>query len=832
MLHRRFIGRVLAQSRRQAAILVLCTALSLVSIISLEGFAGGVRRSMTEDARRLQAADVIVRANAPFSPALTAAVGDLTRAGRIAAVRVHEFYSMVRPAGGEATLLSRIKVVGAGYPFYGRVELASGRPLAAVLRAGAVVVEPAVLERLGIRPGQGLHLGDTELTVADVIVEEPDRPVDFFSLGPRVMAAAADLAAMNLVQHGSRVRYRYLIKVFAETDLPAVEAALGRVAAAGQETVETASGADSRIKRFFDNLLFFLGLVAVFTLLLAGFGIQSALAALLKDQEHTIAVLRALGATGRFVTVHFLAAVLLLGLAGTVLGILGGLVLQVLLPLLFQGLIPAGAQAVLEPRALFEGGLLGVAVVFLFAFLPLSRLGEVRPAAVLQAVKASGRRGPAYVAAGSLVVLFFAAMVLWQIRDLRVGLYFVAGIMALVGSILALALLALGGLRRLPARRLALRQAVKGLFRPRNATGAIIVTLAAALTVIFATLLIERNLNATFVQSFPADAPNLFFLDIQPDQQAAVAAELGPGAEFYPIVRARIEAINDTPIDREEERRRRSDNLARTFNLTYRTHLLDDEVLTVGRSLFHDDWPAGRVQVSVLERVREIHPFQVGDRIRFNIQGVPLDAVVASVRGRTRDALKPFFYFVFQPEVLAPAPRTLFAAMRAPAKDIARLQNRVVRQHSNVSVIDAAAAARVFGRILRKLGAIVRFFAAFAILAGLLIIVSSVMATRAARIREAVYFKILGARQAFVNRVFALENTLIGLISGLLAAAAAQAAAYAVCTRVLDIGYRVYPLATLGLVAGTTVLVVAVGMAASRGILNEKPEHFLRRQDP
>jgi putative ABC transport system permease protein len=226
-----------------------------------------------------------------------------------------------------------------------------------------------------------------------------------------------------------------------------------------------------------------------------------------------------------------------------------------------------------------------------------------------------------------------------------------------------------------------------------------------------------------------------------------------------------------------------------------------------------------------------MHAFQVGDRIRFNIQGVPLEAVVSSVRDRTRDSLKPFFYFVFQPEVLAAAPQTRFAALRVPAADIGRLQSRIVAAHPNVSVIDATAAARDLGRILRRLGTIVRFFAAFSVLAGLLIVVSSVMATRAARIREAVYFKILGARQAFVNRVFALENLLIGLISGILAAAAAQAGAGAICTRILDIGYRAYPAATLGLLAAAPILVMAVGMAASRGILRRKPEDFLRRQD-
>ena len=831
MLHRRFIGRVLWQSRRQAAIFMLCTALSLVSLVALSGFAESVRRTMIEDARRLQAADVIVRAGSPFSEGLTAAVDRLTAAGRIAAVRVYEFYSVVRALKTDDTLLCQIKVVGAGYPFYGEVQLASGRPISAVLKNGVILAEPALLERLGVRVGDSLHVGDRVLAIADAIVAEPDRPVNFFSLGPRVMAADTDLAAMNLVQHGSRVGYRVLIRVVSAADTPAVVVDLQRAARAGQETVQTARDADSRVKRFFDNLLFFLGLVAIFTLLLAGFGIQSALAALLKDQERTVAIMRAIGATNRFVSVHFLGAVTLIGLAGTALGTAGGLMLQQILPVLFSDLIPAGTALAVMPATLMQGAVLGVGVVTLFAFLPLYRLRDVRPAATLQAAAQRYRRGPAYLAAGGAVTLFFVAMILWQIEDVRTGLYFVAGTGALVGVIMLLTRLTLAAVRRMPTRSLALRQALKGLFRPRNATGAIITTLAAALTVIFATFLIERNLDATFVASFPEDAPNLFFLDIQSSQKEQVAAALGPQAEFYPIVRARIQTINDAAIDRDAERQRRRDNLARTFNLTYRTHLLDDEVLTEGRTLFRDDWPADVVQVSVLERVRRMHRFEVGDRIGFNIQGVPLEATVASIRDRTRDSLKPFFYFVFKPQTLAAAPQTHFAALRVPPAVTHRLQNRIVNRFPNLSAIDASATAQVFGRILRKLSAIVRFFTAFSIFAGLLIIVSSVMATRQARIREAVYFKVLGARQRFVTRVFALENILIGLISAALALAAAQAAAYGVCTRVLAIGYHPYPLAGLVMLAGTVVLVVAVGMAASRGILQAKPDYFLRRQD-
>jgi len=786
---------------------------------------------MMQDARRLHAGDVLVRANMPFSDGLQREISRLVEETAIEAARIHEFYSLVRAPRTGDTLLSQVKVVPPSYPFYGEVVLGSGQPLVRALRSGQAVVEPAVLERLDLRVGDALQVGRARLTIADTLLNEPDRPVDFFSLGPRVMVAAADLEALDLVQHGSRVWHSYRLRLPAPEMETSVVQRLRQAALAGQEIVEPARSAESRMTRFFDNLLFFLGLVGIFTLLLAGFGIQSALAALLKDQAPTIAIMRAVGATHRFIAIHYLGAVLLMAVVGTTGGLAGGMLLQWMLPALFAGLIPRGLGAAPTLPALLEGAALGMGVVGLFAFLPLYRLREVRPAATLRISETATRRGPAYLAALAAVGIFFAAMILWQIEDQRTGAWFVAGTGLLIGWLALCTRLILAGLRRLTTRRLILRQAVKGLFRPRNATAATIVTLAAALTLILAIVLVERNLDATFVQSYPDDAPNLFLLDIQPSQRAAIAAMLGPRAEFYPVVRARIASINGTPVDREEERRRRSDNLARTFNLTYRGDLLPDEVLTAGSALFRTDWPDEVVQVSMLERVRRLHPFQIGDRIVFRIQGVPLEAVVSSIRERTRDSLSPFFYFIFQEKDLAVAPQTLFAALRVPPEDIHRMQNRVAARFANISAIDATATARIFGRILRRLSAIVRFFTAFAVAAGLLIIVSAVLATRAARVRETVYFKILGAPRRFVARVFALENLIIGLLSGLLALIAAQAAAWLVCRRVLSIAYHPYPGIGLALLAATIVLVAAVGMAAARGILNERPESFLRRQD-
>ena len=73
--------------------------------------------------------------------------------GRAELAQVYEFYAMMQPLSPphDASLLTHLKVVEAGYPFYGRVELESGRELHEVLTPGHVVVEPRVLERLGLR---------------------------------------------------------------------------------------------------------------------------------------------------------------------------------------------------------------------------------------------------------------------------------------------------------------------------------------------------------------------------------------------------------------------------------------------------------------------------------------------------------------------------------------------------------------------------------------------------------------------------------------------------------------------------------------------------------
>ena len=807
---------------------MLCVALSIVTLISLNGFSASVNTSMLNDAKTLLAADIVIHSHNDLSPGVLNTVRQMEADNEIVGTRIWEFYSVVRSQQGSGSLLAKLKLVQPGYPFYGQVVLKSGRRFDTVLKPGGIIVAQSLLDRLNLGLGDLLHIGSTTLTIKDVVVQEPDQPVNLFTLGPRIFISADDLAALDLVKKGSRVEYDYLIKVLAEDNLPAIADRLKSVADPDQERVDTYRTARSRIKRFFDNLFFFLSLISIFTLLLAGIGIQSALSAFLKEKETTIAVMKTVGAKSAFVTRQFIFVLSLLGLTGTILGLLAGLVLQNALDFLFKGLLPENVTLIISWAEVLEGLCLGVLVVGLFSFIPLHRLKDIKPVIIFRKERLGSQAGPAIYLSILLIFAFFLLLVFWQVKDLKTALYFVAGILALIVTAALLAGAVLFLLKRINVRSLLIRQAVKGLFRPKNATRPIITTLTASLAVIFAIYLIEQNLDANFIQSYPEDAPNVFFLDIQPDQKDAFSKTLAIPTKYYPIIRARILSVNGEKINRQQERRRRGDNLGRTFNLTYRSYLLEDEAIIKGSRLHRTDW--GDFQVSVMDTVAEIRSMNIGDYITFKIQGVPLKARISSIRSRTRESIRPFFYFVFPENTLRDAPQTIFTAVRVAKPKISGLQTKIAEKFPNVSVIDTTELLTVFTAVVKKLSLIIRFFAAFSMVAGLLIILSSILATRYTRIQEAVYYKILGARSNFVVKVFTLENLVLGLVSAALALVLSQLGSWVICSTVLNLSYKPFLLESILLVLTTIVIVVTVGLLPSIAILRKKPVVFLREQ--
>ena len=833
----RFLRAEIRYSGKQSIIFILCVALSIMTLTALNSFKRDVHSNLLGESRNLHGGDIIISSSGPFREAQLAEITQLAGRENIPLLKTNEFYSVIRPEEQTSPLLVQIKSVEPGYPFYGTVRLASGKELDDVLGPGKIVVAAEVLTRLGVHPGERLKVGSSTLEIADVVEYESARPVSFLSLGPRVFVSSEDLGVLNLLSQGSRAQYRILLKI---DDRDAVESIRARIEEGVMEEdgvrVETASSAPSRIKRFFDNLLFFLSFISIFTLLLSGIGIQSTLSGIIRQKTRSIGVIKALGGTSRFLMVNYLSLALVLGIAGSFAGLVAAMLVKLYFPVLFHGLVPVGTGTALASVDIAEGLLLGVCVVCIFTFLPLYRLGNVKPAAIFRVensvtVRDRTHRRVGYAVIGGGVVFFFL-LVLNQLRDFKTGLFFMLGILVLALFVGGCSVAVLKVLKKSRISDLSLRQAVKSLFRPGNNTKAIMGTLAAAFSILLAIYLVKLNLFSSYIESYPEKAPNLFCIDIQSDQVGMFRSVVGSEAPLYPLVRARLLSINSEPIDREKERLRKSDNLGRHFNLTYRNELLDDEIVTDGSGLFTGIvLPENVVEVSVLDTIAEIGEMEIGDRLTFNIQGITLDAQITSIRSRIKSKLYPFFYFVFKPGVLEDAPKTFFSAIHRPRGEIPGLIADIVEKMPNISTINVSDMAMQLGRLFGRLSMIISFFASFSIAAGLLIMVSTVLATKPDRIREISYFKVLGADRGFILKTAAYEAGILSLVSGIISAGTGCLVSFIVCRQVFDLPFA-FHLPEVAAAVGAAILAVwMITMASVLGVVGQKPILFLRQQD-
>src|ERR1019366_6435211 len=117
---------------------------------------------------------------------------------------------------------------------------------------------------------------------------------------------------------------------------------------------------------------------------------------------------------------------------------------------------------------------------------------------------------------------------------------------------------------------------------------------------------------------------------------------------------------------------------------------------------------------------------------------------------------------------------------------------------------------------------------AFTIVAGAIILASSVAGTRFGRVREVVILKTLGATRRRVAGIFSMEFLVLGAAAGLLGSALATGFTALVVKRLLKADFHFDRAADLFSIALTALVAVAAGWLASYRILGQKPLEGLR----
>ncbi len=807
----------------ELGLLLVALIIAVTSLTSVGFFTDRVARALKLEANQLLGGDIVLVADHALKPEWRA---EATRRG-LRSVESASFTSMATV--GEGAQLAGVKVVEDGHPLRGAIRIAPGlnqpdAPAPGIPARGELWLDERLASALGAKVGDVVGLGASRLRMAAVLSFESDRGANFFSLLPRLIINAADLPATQLIQPGSRAFYRLHVAGDPAEVARFETWAKGRLQRG--ESLETVDNARPEVRTVLDRAERFLRFAAMLAVVLAAVAVGLATRRFVERHLDGCAVMRCLGARQAQLMGLFIGEFVLLGLAAGVVGCALGFGVQFVLAGLLGGLVGVPLPA---PGGWPVAHGMAVALLLLlgFALPPLIRLGRVSTLRVLRREwnGVAAREGLAW-ALGALVL---AGLLVAIARDWLLGAWVVGGFalaFAVYGLVAWLVLGLLGHLRAVAGS--GWRYGLAALRRRPVASLVQVLALGMGLTALLLLTLVRSDLLDNWRQSTPADAPNRFVINIQPDQLEPLrrffADDGRPAPLLQPMIRGRLVQVNNRPVgpdDYADDRARRL--VDRDFNLSFDTRLPDGNSVVAGRWHGADTAP----QFSVEQGLAQTLGLALGDVLTFEIAGVRSEARITSLRKLDWDSMRVNFFVIAAPGMLDSQPASYITSFYLPAAQM-EFANRLVAAFPNLTVIDVAAViGQIQGMVGQLIGA-VQFVFGFAVVAGVVVLLGALQATHDEREKELAILRTLGARNRQLRGALLAEFAALGLVAGALAGVGATGIGWALGHFVFKLPYAPSLLPVLaGSVAGCLVVMLA-GWLGTRHLLSRPPLESLR----
>ena len=832
-------------SWRRIGLYMSSITLGVAALVAINSFRASMVASVDTESRALLGADLRLSSSRPFTPPIQTMIDSAAARGHELST-VTNLVSMASAPASQLVRMVQLRAITGRYPFYGSVDTKPAGVWQRIGQGHYAVVDPALMLQLKARVGDTLVLGNAKFTIAGTIDKMPSDFTFRSALGPRVVIGGQYLDETGLVRFGSLSQRQAFLTFSDEKALDKFVNARRTIFRANLIDYDTAREQSQNLAQALSALTRFLGLVGLAALLLGGVGVASAVNVFIREKRAIIATLRCLGATQAQVFIAYLVQASGLGLLGALLGVLLGLIVEGLLPTLLKGVLPVAVHFRVDWVAIGAGLIVGVWVATLFALIPLLAIRGIAPLQALRREYEPARRRFDIARAAAIVALIgsIVAISLWQADRWRVGMAFSGG---LAGTLLLLWLSAWSVTRLtrklFPRRaRFVIRQGVGSLFRPRNQTVSVVLALGFGVFIISTVYLVQQNLLGWLHLENSPTAPNIVAFDIQRDQLDAVqevarGRSLAPPA-FTPIVPARISALNGRTVaqimaDTARGRRVQPWALRREYRHTYRDTMVATETLVSGA--WFGSAPAAKkspVEISMEEDLANSLHLKLGDRVTWDVQGVPIESRLTSIRRVDWARFATNFFVVFPTGVLEQAPQQFVALMRVnDPQQRARLQNELVGKHANITVIDVAQVQAAFEDILHKVTLAIRFMAVFSTLAGLIVLIGAVATSRFQRMRESVLLKTIGATRNQILAILVTEYAALGTLAGLTGLLLSTVASWALTRFLFELKFTL-PSAALSLTwLAVAALAVVVGLANSVDVLRKPPLAVLREAD-
>jgi putative ABC transport system permease protein len=816
-------------SSGEIRVLLFALILAVTATTAVSFFTDRLHRSMQTQGNVLLGADLVVNAD----HVIPAAYREEAQRLQYHTSQALEFSSMV--VKGERNELAEIKAVESGFPLRGQLTISeaqsdqSQKITNRIPAPGTVWIEPSLAKKLDLKLGDEVSVGNSQLKVTALLLQEPSRGGDMFNIAPRLLMNSADVAATGLIQFGSRVKFQLLV---ASADTPSIVqfADWLKPQLARGERVDDIRSARPEMRSALDKAQQFLGIASMVGVILAMVAMLLASIPYVQKSLDTYALMRCFGATKALITNILLYQTLLLALVGSVIGCVLGFVAQ-------HGLAILAARLFLETlpspgwTPVLLGLVTGFATLLTVVWPQLMRLRAVPALRILRQDLEGNVRGSGLLFVPAFLVL--AGLVFWHSGDAKLAAIVLAALAALVAVAGVLAWLGIRLLQstfKQTATFGVIRLGLMGLRRRPALTVAQVVGVSMGLMAVLLLAFVRNDLLNTWQTSLPADAPNRFVINIQADQMPGINALLSAQgidhAEILPMVRARLVSVNGKPLnvaDYEDERAKRL--AEREFNLSWAANMQSDNELVAGQWWRAED--AGKALLSLEQGLADTLKLKLGDQLTYDVAGTPLTLTISSLRKVDWSSMHVNFFAVTPPKVLDSYAANYLTSFHLPAGKEDAL-NQLVKTFPNLTIINVAAVLEQLQGLISKMSYAIEFVFAFSLLAGVAVLYAALMATREERVRESTLMRVLGASRKQVVLAMLVEFLCVGLLASLVAMLFTNIAAYYLATLVLHIDYQFNLwLSVQGLLAAIVLVPFAAWLVA-RHQFNQPPRALLQ----
>ena len=814
-------------------ILLSCLTLGVAALAIIGSLSSGLRRGLDEQGQQLLGGDIefalVQREATPAEKDWLSKQGILAQTTTLRAMA----------QGTTETALVEIKAIDNAYPLYGSLETAPPSPdtFKNINGVYGAAVDEALLSRLAIKLGDTIKIGQANLQIRATIVAEPDKIAGGIAFGPRLMISQDALATTGLVQPGSLVTYAYRAKLPQPATLndgQKLEKMAGEQFPDAGWRIRTIDKAAQGADEFISRLGYFMTLVSVAALVVAGAGIANATRAFVERRREQIAILNCLGVEPQQVIATSLVEIMLVSLLGIIPALIVGAASPWAVKILFGPLLPLPLLTSLDVKPLALAAVLGLLITAAFSLWPLGRIAKIRGASLFrsQGLDEQGLPSRGLMLASLGLLAAAALIVLLAFDERRVTAYYIIGLIMSFAVLALLARAVIAGLRRLPRpQNMVLRHAFANLGRPGSTAVSVMMALGLGLA-LFVTLALTDQIISTELRSgLPDKAPAFFFLDVQNSElqnfEHALKDQSGiTEISNSPMLRGRITKIKGTPSENYKASEDSSWALKGDRGLTYSDDLPKGSTLVEGTW-----WPkdyAGPPLVSMTDDIAKGLDLKLGDHLTVNVLGREVEAELASTRKVNWKSLGINFVLVFTPSTLINAPHAHIVTANMSGGDEGLVLKNLAKAFPSVTGIRVKDALDTVGTLLGKMLVAVRGANLVSLLTGILVLAGALAAGLSTRSYEAVVLKTYGASRRQLLWGFIVEYGLLGLLAAAFGIIMGTVAAWGLARFVLDMPFQF----SFGLAAGTAglamVLTILAGLTVTWAALSAKPSFYLR----